>query len=143
MKNTCGLFIIDSSECVLTCVGYGGIKNNNGMTVPKGKVEDGESFLQAAIRETKEESGLDFSEFPTYMFEELEPITYPSKKKRFRGFVIRLPFIIDPVKDCYCESFTNKGFPEIIGYSMMSLPEATKWLHHVQSKALINYLKNN
>lgn len=82
MKNekqlSCGIIIRDSSNRFLAVHPTGGSWNS--WNLPKGLPEDGEDFIDAAIREVKEETGLLFSRsdvFPLYKF------TYTKKKDLF------------------------------------------------------------
>lgn len=138
-KSTCGLFIIDSEGKILICEPYGGIKTSHGYTVPKGKIEKGETTLEAAIRETEEECGLSFRNVPEELFVDMGSLLYPHKKKRLHGFAIHInnPVNTDGLE---CKSFTDKGHPEIVDFKVVSLKKAVKCLHHVQGKLLKSYL---
>jgi 8-oxo-dGTP pyrophosphatase MutT (NUDIX family) len=54
LKTTSSAVIVTDGVSIV----LGHITNQNAWDVPKGKVDGGESFLQAAIRELKEETGL-------------------------------------------------------------------------------------
>jgi ADP-ribose pyrophosphatase YjhB (NUDIX family) len=49
--------------------------------IPKGHVEDGESFIDAAIREVKEEIGI---EIPKFMIGEENELFYTRKEKKWK-----------------------------------------------------------
>ena len=53
---SCGILVIDGSEELLLCHATG----TSRWDIPKGRREPGESEIDAAIRETEEESGLRF-----------------------------------------------------------------------------------
>ena len=54
-----------------------GLKLNGGFDLPKGKMEKGESKIQAAMRETKEESGIDDLDFKWgYESKEIKHLTF-------------------------------------------------------------------
>lgn len=62
MKVTsCGVIIVNlnNSRQILGCKPFN--KKENRVDLPKGKMEDGETPLETAIRETREETGIDLS----------------------------------------------------------------------------------
>ena len=63
-------------------------------TIPKGKVEEGESYIKAAIRETKEEVGIDIN--PDDIIKEIHTIDYTDAKDRIYK---RLIYFIAKPKD--------------------------------------------
>lgn len=140
MVNSAGLFIFDSRDLLLVCVPYGGKDISNGYTVPKGKVENNETPLQAAIRETYEESGLNFTSNPPFFFLSMGSQTYKSKKKRIHGFAAQLDYSLDPLT-CKCSTKTEDNHPEIIEYYMVTVQDAIKHLHPAQSQLLDRYIK--
>jgi ADP-ribose pyrophosphatase YjhB (NUDIX family) len=58
-----------------------GQKPDNGWGLPKGRVDDGESLTQAAVRETQEECGL---VIPANELQMLTTVSYPSKDEHGR-----------------------------------------------------------
>lgn len=62
MKVTsCGVIIVNANNPtqILGCKPFN--KKENRVDIPKGKIEEGESQVEAAIRETREETGIDLS----------------------------------------------------------------------------------
>lgn len=134
MQNSAGIFLFDSNNQLLICTPYGGPDKNNGFTIPKGKKEKDEDLLDAAIRETYEECGFDCipykEDIPYIGFEK-----YNHGKKRLHGYVLKLdfPLRIDMFE---CQSFTEKGKPEIIKFHLVDIDVAQYCLHYVQGKLL-------
>jgi len=136
MEIACGIFIIDKNGNVLICCPRG-TKDKHNWTIPKGKVEKDETFIDAAIRETLEETGLDLKPFKTKI-KEIGQRKYKHKKKKLIGFVLYLDGIID----CETLSCVNGEHPEITHYELVSIKEATKRLHDVQSDLLKEFIKD-
>lgn len=135
METSCGIFIFDKSGNVLICCPRG-VRTKEGWTIPKGKQEKDESFKEAAIRETREETGLNLSSFKSKM-KEIGTKKYKHKKKKLVAFVLFLEKSIDCDK-LACE---NTEKPEITKYEMVSPKDAVKRLHYVQADLLDEYLK--
>ena len=77
-EKAAGLFLVNREDKIL--VGHPTKHSPNFWSIPKGKVEDGETRLQAAIRETYEESNVKlFSDL--HKFVELGRFVYNHKKK--------------------------------------------------------------
>jgi len=63
----------------------GGYHRKSPYYIPKGKIEEGETEQEAAIRETYEETGITAN-----IVADLGSITYKSKSKKVRGFLAKL-----------------------------------------------------
>jgi 8-oxo-dGTP pyrophosphatase MutT (NUDIX family) len=135
-----GIFVIRKDKKVLAC--HPTNHSLNVYSIPKGKVEDDEIFLEAAIRETYEETNLDLSNTTDFTIYPLKAVDYKHKKK------ILYPFLFLENKDSSfdwngvelkCNSNVPKddgGFPEMDGYKWVTLDEASKILHDTQVACL-------
>ena len=131
-----GLFIVRKDKKVLVC--HPTNHPPNFYSIPKGKVEDDEIFLEAAIRETYEETNLDLSNTTDFTIYPLKAVNYKHKKK------ILYPFLyLENKKSSFdwvgvelkCNSNVPEdrgGFPEMDGYKWVTLDEASKVLHDTQ-----------
>ena len=131
-----GLFIVRKDNKVLIC--HPTNHAANFYSIPKGKVEDDEIFLEAAIRETYEETNLDLSETTDFTIYPLKAVNYKNKNK------ILYPFLyLENKKSSFdwggvelkCNSNVPEdrgGFPEMDGYKWVTLDEASKVLHDTQ-----------
>lgn len=135
MEVSCGIFIFDKNGDILICCPRG-VKDKTNWTIPKGKQEKDESFKDAAIRETREETGLNLSSFKGKL-QEIGTKKYKHKKKKLVAFVLYLEKSIDCGK-LACE---NTEKPEITQYEMVSPKEAIRRLHYAQSELLESYMK--
>lgn len=111
-------------------------------SIPKGKVEDDETFLEGAIRETYEETNLDLANTTDFEIIPLSGVNYSHRKK------ILYPFIYLEKKESKfkwdkitfkCNSMVDdkRGqFPEMDDFKWVSLEEASKLLHETQVKCL-------
>jgi len=109
-------------------------------SIPKGKVDDGEELLAAAIRETFEETNINLSDYK--VVKKLEAVNYSHKKKILHPYII---WECDnahwewSVFDIKCNSNVPEargGFPEMDGYKWCSIEEARTLLHETQVKCL-------
>jgi 8-oxo-dGTP pyrophosphatase MutT (NUDIX family) len=137
MKRAAGIFIIRKDDRLLICHPTG---NDNFWTVPKGTVEEGESNAAAAVRETKEEAGLDI---PIDNLVELDPSKYKSGKKTIYPFTFRESNRNDlslDTAEMSCMSKIDKGVDtgkfEIDDYKWVTFDEAQSLLHEAQSRCL-------
>jgi 8-oxo-dGTP pyrophosphatase MutT (NUDIX family) len=140
---TSGIFIVNKKNEVLICH-----PTNHAPTfwsIPKGVVEKGEMILDAAIRETFEETNIDFSK--AIGLRQLESVEYKKGKKLLYPFLAWEPAIygIDWNSfDIKCNSFVpveKGGFPEMDSYLWCSIPEAITLVHEAQIPALTQIIQ--
>ena len=95
MKISSGIIITDGKNILL-----GHSTGNSHWDIPKGGVDDGESTMEAAIRETEEEIGLSFKESQLV---DLGLYAYLKKKNLYlyKATLSELP----KIEDCKCNSF--------------------------------------
>ncbi len=133
-----GIFIIRKDKKLLICHptnhGYG--KGN--WSIPKGKIEEGETTIQAALRETFEETNLDLNNIPHFNVYALEAVNYGHKKKMIYPFLFierensDLDWLSIEIKCNSNVPESRGGFPEMDEYLWCSLDEAEKLLHETQ-----------
>lgn len=87
MKTTCGIFFINCKNQLL--IGHPTSANANTFSIPKGIMDDGETPLQAALREFKEETSIDLltDEFKDCLFIDLGTAQYKTGKKILHAFL--------------------------------------------------------
>lgn len=138
IEKTYGTFIVNPRDELLICRPYG-VKTTTGWTIPKGKAENSESDIDAAIRECFEETGFDLKPFRkgmTYIGSQ----TYKTKKKRLFGFFLKLEVNIS-INTFFCDAkLVNKEVPEIDLYEWEIVNKALPRIHEAQSKLLKTYL---
>lgn len=131
-----GIFIVKNDGTLLVC--HPTNHAPDFWSIPKGKVEEGESMLEGAIRETYEETNIDFNFINKlhYSMHQLEPVNYGHKKKILHPFlcveVANFPWDHIEIK---CNSNVpdeRGGFPEMDDYKWVSLEEAKALLHDTQ-----------
>ena len=105
-------------------------------------VEDDEIFLEAAFRETYEESNLDLNGSTDFTIYPLNSVEYKNKKKILYPFLMlennNSKFDWDSV-ELKCNSNVPEnigGFPEMDGYKWVTLDEAEKLIHETQVRCL-------
>ena len=135
--NAAGIFLVRTNGTVLIC--HPTNHKPDFFSIPKGKIEDGESPAEAAIRETFEETNIDLAGCAMVA---LEMVNYKSKKKALHPFIVFVhenPLLNWDCFDLKCNSFVPEdkgGFPEMDGYKFASLDEARGLLHETQVKCL-------
>lgn len=120
---SCGTLIVNGAGQLLLCHVTGTAK----WDIPKGMQDPGETALEAAMREMKEEAGL---EFDAAMFTDLGCFDY-RKDKRLHLFLVRAPAGLDCLDHLACTSFfahhvTGEQTPEADGFRWASRDEVAK-----------------
>lgn len=137
---TAGLFIVNSENKILIAHPTG----HDFWSIPKGKIEDGESIVDAAIRETWEETNFDAGS--ATHFTEIEKVKYKHGKKILYPVVLlertnkRMgDFTSQELK---CNSIVsedarwNAGQPEMDDWKWVDIDEAKSVLHYTQVACL-------
>lgn len=131
-----GLFIVRKNKQLL--IAHPTNHKPNFWSIPKGKVEENETFLEGALRETYEETNLDLSGSTDFDIFPMLGVNYGHKKK------IVYPFLYLEKRDSKfnwgeqelkCNSNVpaeRGGFPEMDGYKWVTLDEARDLLHETQ-----------
>ena len=84
---TAGIFILNSKRELL--VAHPTYHPSSFWSITKGKIDEGDAdAFDAAIRETREECNVDFSEHMLINFTELTPVTFKNKKKTLFPFLV-------------------------------------------------------
>jgi len=135
-----GVFIVRIDGKLLIC--HPTNHAENFFSIPKGKVENGETFVEAAFRETYEETNLNLRGNDNFHTFGLGKVNYSHKKK------VLIPFICIEKEDSTfdwdsieikCNSNVPKdrgGFPEMDGYRWVTTEEAKDLLHPTQVACL-------
>lgn len=135
-----GIFLIRKDKKLLIC--HPTKHKPDFWSIPKGKVEEGETMHEAAIRETYEETNLYLDKWPNMEIHELFPVDYKHKKK------VLYPFVYIETDDSSanwdlleikCNSNVSEergGFPEMDEYKWVTIEEARPLLHETQSYCL-------
>lgn len=133
-----GIFLVRKDGMLLVC--HPTNHAPDFWSIPKGKVDDGEAFIDGAIRETYEETNIDLSKCKG--IRALDVVSYKSKKKVLHPFVAleRNNTSLDWDNfEIKCNSNVPEdrgGFPEMDDYKWVSLDEAKMLLHETQVACL-------
>ncbi len=140
-EHASGIFILRKDKKLLICH-----PTNHAVdffSIPKGKVEVGETMIDAAIRETFEETNIQLKYSDDFIIYTLNSVGYRSGKKTLHPFL----FVEKPNStfdwvntEIKCNSNVpdeRGGFPEMDGYQWINLNEAKKLLHETQVKAIL------
>lgn len=136
---TAGIFILNNERKLL--LAHPTKHPENVWSITKGSIDKGESALAAAIRETKEECNIDFSQEDVTMFE-LTKVTFKNKRKSIQPYLVmaeRNKHIDFDSFDLQCNSTVEPekgGFPEMDGFRWVTISEAKEYLHEAQLRCL-------
>jgi 8-oxo-dGTP pyrophosphatase MutT (NUDIX family) len=108
---SCGILILNDRHELLLCR----VTGQDHWDLPKGGMHDGESPLQAALRETREETGL---QFDAAMLLELGRFDYRPKKDLhlFATLQPRFDVAVLTCESHFAQWGTGKRLPEMDGY---------------------------
>jgi len=134
-----GIFIINEDLKLLIVHPYGASENDK-WSIPKGKVENSETFFEAAIRETYEEANFHINLDSAFQF--VGNAKYKNKKKQLVAFSVLQSENpqIDFDQELKCNSYitgSTKKF-EIDEFKWVSFEEAENLLHYTQIELLPN-----
>lgn len=136
MLHTAGIFIIDSTDKLLICRATG----SDNWSIPKGHIDRNESAINAALRETFEETGMDLKPFKQNLIR-LDSVIYKSGKKTLNPFLLKVYTQIN-VAHLNCHSIIEHDTrPEIDKYEMVTIQKALTKVHEAQIKILKNLLE--
>lgn len=134
-----GVFLVRKNGTILIC--HPTNHKPDFWSIPKGKLDDNETPLAAAIRETFEESNI------SLLFNEkniiaLEPVNYGHKKKMLYPFVFfeSMSVVLNWDNfDIKCNSnvpLDRGGFPEMDDFKWVPIEDARPLLHETQVACL-------
>jgi 8-oxo-dGTP pyrophosphatase MutT (NUDIX family) len=137
-----GIFIMRNDGKLLICHPW--YHPEDVWSIPKGKVEKGETKLEAALRETEEETNLWLGSNDNFIVYDLEHKTYGHKKKVLYPFLFlemqtsTMDWVSLEIK---CNSNVPEergGFPEMDDFKWVGIDEAREVLHETQIACLDN-----
>ena len=131
-----GLFIVRKDKKLL--VAHPTNHKPNFWSIPKGKVEENETFLEGALRETYEETNLNLVDTNKFDIYPMQSVNYSHKKKILYPFL----YVETPTAKIDWDNIELKcnsnvpddrgGFPEMDDYKWVELEEARELLHETQ-----------
>lgn len=132
-----GLFLMRKDLRFL--VGHPTNHKPNFWSIPKGRLDENEEPLEAAVRETFEETNADVSKWR--IVHNLPPVQYKRMKKTLHPFVLfetQNPIDFDEF-ELKCNSFVPEsqgGFPEMDDFKWVTIEEGRGCLHESQLACL-------
>jgi 8-oxo-dGTP pyrophosphatase MutT (NUDIX family) len=105
--------------------------------LPGGMMDDGESLEHGAVREVKEESGIEITDQPSVVFSKAEVASWDDQNGHHGRNVIRIYFV------------AHVGSPEITlsyehdNYEWVSFEEALNHIVYDRHKEVIQYISDN
>jgi len=135
-----GIFIVNRDRKLLVC--HPTNHKADFWSIPKGKIDEGESYFDCALRETYEETNIDLKDTPWFTIVELPAINYKHGKKMLHPYLywenINSEFDWSKqVIKCNSNVPDERGdFPEMDDYKWVSIDEARTLLHDTQVACL-------
>ena len=133
-----GIFIVREDKKLLVC--HPTNHAADFWSIPKGKIEEGETPLQGALRETYEETNIKLDDYK--LIADLKMVNYMHKKKALFPFICYEP-CNDSIDfnsfDIKCNSnvhIDRGGYLEMDDYKWVTLDEAKILLHSSQVECL-------
>lgn len=141
IKEKAGLLILNKENKIL--IGHPTNHSPDVWSLPKGIVEKGESLYDAAVRETYEETNVDFRGVDL-KYKELSTQFYHKKRKSLTTFLIRedendfdsSTFKLKCNSNVPDDSNWNAGLPEMDEFKWVTVTEAKRLLHYTQVATL-------
>jgi predicted NUDIX family NTP pyrophosphohydrolase len=134
MENTYGIFLVNNQGLIL--IGHPTKAGLSGWTIPKGRPEEGEDAITTALREFKEESGIDLTSHKNELVF-LGTEVYKSKKKQIHAYLLKTN---EEFSEPTCTSLvTDKGepfYPELDQFKWATFDEACNLLYISQKQLL-------
>lgn len=134
---SCGVLILNSKNQILGCKPFGKFDGRN--DIPKGKMEEGETPIKAAIRETFEESGLYLDGLG---MEDIGQFPYSAKKDLY---LFKLKMEIEDLSILNCTSYFKLNgceFPEVDGYEWIDIKDIDRRFYRSLVPILNKLLKD-
>ena len=132
---TCGIVIINSEGDILACHPNGNKKDQD-YDIPKGCANEGETDLQAAIRELREETDIYFLDYDHSRI--IDCGIYPhNKSKNIHLFLYKttwFPELSQLKCSSLCKKWGNYMVPEVNGYAIIKKNERHKFMNVLQNK---------
>lgn len=135
---TCGIFLYCvPQERFLLCHATA---SRNGWSIPKGLPDPGETKDMAAVRELKEETGIDLSNHKVVLFQSFEEVKYQKQNKWLHSFLAAVDQDITglPLR---CSTITAKGYPEVDKYLWANESVFRETAHESQVRVLDQVLE--
>lgn len=136
MNKVAGIFLINKDNKILLC--HPTKHSPKFWSIPKGRVEEGETVIDAAVRETIEETNADVKGWS--VIHTLAPVNYSDRRvlHSFAIFESENSFDFSSF-DLKCNSNVppeKGGFPEMDGYKWGNPEEAIGCVHKTQEDVL-------
>jgi 8-oxo-dGTP pyrophosphatase MutT (NUDIX family) len=137
-KKTCGIFLVCEDKLLIGRV----TNSDNKWSIPKGLMDKGETEIEAALRELKEETDIDHHHVVLTSTDYFEYL-YKSKKKTLVAFLATTNKHHDAICYSMVETDGKPSFPEIDLFKWASFDEALEIIHDTQKEALKFFIEEN
>lgn len=127
---TCGIYLFDLKQSKLL-IGHAARTSKNNWSIPKGLKEESENEYQAAVREFKEETGIDLNRIKIKEKVELPEVKYKNRNKVLRSFLVKTDTSLSDAT-LTCTSLVKNSYPEIDNFLWVTIDELDKYVHETQ-----------
>jgi len=104
-------------------------------SIPKGVMEQGETFYQVCVRELNEETGIDIAEINVIATHQLPSRKYKKQQKSLESYLVITDSDFSKHKFT-CNLVDGKDFPENDKWKWVTLEEAVPMIHESQAENL-------
>lgn len=141
MTVSSGLIITDGNY-VLVELPYKRSHGDHSYDLPKGQMEIGESALDTAFREAKEETGYDWDKYKSRAVQLDEHLLeYTNDKQLILYKVLLKPEEMPKLSELHCRSYfvdQKSGYqvPEVVSFKLKPITELRRWLFKTYGKVI-------
>lgn len=132
MKITCGIYLYEilQKKFIICHATHASFKQ---WSIPKGLQEDNEEPYSAALRELKEETGIDAGKLHILSTHSLHPVKYLKQNKTLVSFLVVTDTPLTDYK-LHCSVLVNNSFPEIDKWLWTDIDTMNKMVHESQQQ---------
>jgi 8-oxo-dGTP pyrophosphatase MutT (NUDIX family) len=140
-----GIFIVRKDKKILIC--HPTNHKKDFWSIPKGKVDKGETLLDAALRETYEETNINLKNNYNFAIHVLPSVNYSHNKKVINSFVYlesqesTMDWSTIEIKCNSNVPLDRGGFPEMDEYQWINIEDAKPLLHETQAASIDKVLE--
>jgi 8-oxo-dGTP pyrophosphatase MutT (NUDIX family) len=133
MVTTCGIYLYNIlQKKILVC--HATHASWKQWSIPKGIKDDDEDLWQVAVRELREETGIDINTLNVLAIHPLPAIQYRKQNKVLESFLVIID--TDLSSHSFFSNVSKDSISEVDAWRWISIAQAYTWLHEPQQENL-------